>query len=56
MDTFIEKLDENHLQDVLLIVNREVAKTEYLLEDDRYYKQMPSVVSQMRDKVWFDKD
>ena len=55
VEIFIENLNENHLQDVLLIVNREVAKIEYLLKG-QYYKQMPSVATQMRDKVWFDKD
>ena len=55
VDIFIEHLNEKHLQDVLLIVNREIAKEKYRC-DGKYYKQMPSVVSQMRDKVWFDKD
>ena len=55
MDILIQNLNENHLQDVLLVVNREVSEMKYLL-DDTYYRQIPSVVSQMRDKVWFDKD
>ena len=48
---FIENLNENHLEDVLLIVKRQVAEIEYQC-DGKSYKQMPSVVSQMRDKVW----
>ena len=50
VDIFIEYLNEKHLQEVLLIVMK------YWCDDGKYYKQMPSVVSQMRDKVWFDKD
>ena len=56
VDVFIEKLNGNHLQDVLLIVNQKVAEIEYQCDDGKRYKQMPSVVSQMRDKVWFDTD
>ena len=55
VDAFTENLNENHLEDVLLIVKREVAKIQYKV-DDQYYKQMPSVNSEMRDKVWFDED
>ena len=55
VDVFIENLNENHLEDVLLIVKRQVAEIEYRC-NGKYFKQMPSVVSQMRDKVWFDKD
>ena len=56
VDIFIEHLNEKHLQEVLLIVNLEIAKMKYQCDDGKYYKQMLSVVSQMRDKVWFDKD
>ena len=56
VDAFTENLNEHHLEDVLLIVKRQVADTVYKCEDGKDYKQMPSVVSQMRDKVWFDKE
>ena len=59
VDAFVKNLNENHLEDVLLIVKKEVAKIKYQVKDGhtfKTFKQMPSVVSQMRDKVWFDKD
>lgn len=50
-----EKYIDTHLEDILLTVKKEVAKTEYPV-DGEYFKQMPSVISQMRDKVWFVKE
>lgn len=50
-----DELNDKHLEDVLLIVKDTVAAIKYRC-DGKDYKQMPSVVSQMRDKVWFDKD
>lgn len=52
LDTLVQMSDNTHLEDILLDVKREVADEEYR-EDDEDYKQMPSVVSQMRDRVWF---
>ena len=48
VNIFIEHLNEKHLQDVLLIVNQEIAKMKYQCDDGKYYKQMPLVVSQMK--------
>ena len=61
-DGFISKLVEEmkknfnykHFEDILLDVKKAVAETDYRM-DGKKFKQMPSVVSQMRDRVWFDK-
>ena len=54
VDNLILKFNDKHLEDVLLDVKKEVASENYC-EDGMYFKQMPSVVSQMRDRVWFAK-
>ena len=49
-----ERLNNEHLEDTLLVVKEKVAD-EVMKCKGKLYKQMPSVVSQMRDKVWFHK-
>ena len=53
VDAFVEKLNDGHLEDVLLTVKKQVAGADDLEYrcNDHYYKQMPSVISEMRDKV-----
>ena len=49
-----KKLHQQHFQDILLSVTKEVA--EYVIDlgsPIKRYRQIPSVVSQMRDKIWF---
>ena len=55
VDTLSEKLHQQHLQDVLLSVKTQVAAEVIKTQPSnrKQYKQMPSVVSQMRDKIWF---
>ena len=48
------KFNDKHLEDILLDVKKEVASESYC-QKGKYFKQMPSVVSQMRDRVWFAK-
>ena len=56
VDVLNEKLNNVHLEDALLVVKDRVAGEDiYSADDHKFYKQMPSVVSQMRDKVWFHK-
>ena len=56
MDVLNEKLNNVHLEDALLVVKYKVAEENIKsAKDHKLYKQMPSVVSQMRDKVWFHK-
>ena len=45
---------DTHLEDLLLSVKRDVADKVYRYHG-KDFKQMPSVVSQMRDKVWLIK-
>ena len=54
MDILKLKFNDKHLEDLFLDVKEAVASENYC-EDGKYFKQMPSVVSQMRDKVWFAK-
>ena len=49
-----EKLEAQHFEHALLKVKEKVAG-ELLRCDDDYYKQMPSVVSQMRFELWWVK-
>jgi len=49
-----ERLNDEHLEDALFVVKDKVA-SENISCDGEMYKQMPSVISQMRDRVWFDK-
>lgn len=55
VDTLRTKFNDKHLEDILLDVKREVATIDYRV-GDQHFKQMPSVVSQMRDRVWFAKE
>ena len=47
-----EKLKTQHLEHALLKVKEKVAE-EKIYCDGHYYKQMPSVVSQMRYEIWW---
>ena len=49
-----EKLETQHLEHALLKVKEKVAE-ELLHCKDHFYKQMPSVVSQMRYEIWWTK-
>ena len=49
-----EKLNNEHLEDALLEVKNKVV-SKNVSSGDKTYKQMPSVLSQMRDRVWFHK-
>ena len=49
-----ERLNDEHLEDALLKVKDKVA-SKNISSDDKMCKQMPSVLSQMRDRVWFHK-
>ena len=49
-----ERLNNEHLEEALLVVKEKVAEKDVHYEG-KSYKQMPSVVSQMRYKVWFHK-
>ena len=49
-----ERLNDEHLEDALLTVKGKVA-SQNISSNDKIYKQMPSVLSQMRDRVWFHK-
>ena len=48
------KLNDEHLEDALLLVKDKVA-SKSVTYDGKVYKQIPTVISQMRDKVWFHK-
>ena len=50
-----EQLDTQHLENALLKVKEKVAEELILCDDSLLYKQMPSVVSQMRYEVWWAK-
>jgi len=49
-----ERLNDQHLEDALFVVKDKVA-SKNIPSDGKMFKQMPSVVSQMRDRVWFHK-
>ena len=49
-----ERLNDEHLEDALLKVKDKVV-SKSVSSGDKTYKQMPSVPSQMKDKVWFHK-
>ena len=50
-----ENLENQHLENALLKVKEKVAEELILGDDNHFYKQMPSVVSQMRYEVWWAK-
>ena len=54
MEVLHRELKDQHLEEALLMVKNKVAG-EDIAEDGSSirYKQVPSIVSQMRDKVWF---
>ena len=54
VDVLGERLNDEHLEDVLLKVKDKVA-SKNISTDDGTYKLMPSVLSHMRDRVWFHK-
>ena len=54
VETLKKRFNDSHLEDLLLDVKKQVAATAYR-EKGEHFKQMPSVVSQMRDRVWFAK-
>ena len=54
VDVLGERLNDEHLEDVLLKVKDKVASRN-ISTDDGIYKLMPSVLSHMRDRVWFHK-
>ena len=54
METIRTRFNDTHLEDLLLRVKKDVAATVYR-DAGEYFKQIPSVVSQMRDKVYFVK-
>ena len=49
-----EKLNDEHFEDALFVVKDKVA-SKSISSNGKSYKQMPSVISQMRDKIWFHK-
>ena len=49
-----EELNDEHLEDALLQVKDKVA-SKNISSKGKTYKQIPSVISQMRDRVWFHK-
>ena len=49
-----EKLNHEHLEEALLMVKQKVAE-KVTNEGGKLFRHMPSVVSQMTDKVWFNK-
>ena len=51
VDVLGERLNDEHLEDVLLKVKDKVASNSY----NKTYKLMPSVLSHIRDRVWFHK-
>ena len=55
VQTIYKKLSHHdsvkHLEDILLSVRGKVAE-KLVKMDDKNYRQMPSIVSQMRDRVW----
>ena len=56
MEVLYRELNDQHLEEALLMVKDEVAGEDIAEDDSRIsYKQVPSIVSQMRDKVWFHK-
>ena len=55
VDVLYRELNDQHLEEALLMVKDEVAGQDIPDGDGIHYKQVPSVVSQMRDKVWFHK-
>ena len=50
-----EKLETQHFEHALLKVKEKVAGELIRCKDENYYKQMPSVVSQMRFELWWVK-
>ena len=54
VDVLGDRLNDVHFEDVLLKVKDKVV-SKNISTDDRTYKLMPSVLSHMRDRVWFHK-
>lgn len=54
VETLKTRFNDSHFEDLLLDVKKQVAAIAYR-EKGKHFKQMPSVVSQMRDRVWFAK-
>ena len=49
-----ERLNDEHLEDALFVVKDKVASNS-ISSGGKVHKQIPSVISQMRDRVWFHK-
>ena len=49
-----EKLNDEHLEDALFVVKDKIA-SKSISSNKGAYKQIPLVISQMRDRIWFHK-
>ena len=54
MNVLGKRLNDEYLENALLKVKDKVV-SKSISSDDKMYKQMPSVLSQMKDKVWVHK-